>query len=48
MQARILSWLAVQASNRLRFGDALALARRAVAAARDPATRPRSWPASTG
>jgi hypothetical protein len=34
MQARILSWLAVQASNRLRFGDALGYARRAVAAAR--------------
>ena len=34
MQARILSWLAVQASNRLRFGDSLGYARRAVAAAR--------------
>ncbi len=35
MQARFQSWLAVQASNRLRFTDSLGWARRAVAAARD-------------
>ncbi|HVH21463.1 MAG TPA: AAA family ATPase [Pseudonocardia sp.] len=35
MQARFLSWLAVQASNRLRFAEALGWARRAMTAARE-------------
>ena len=48
-EARFLSWLAVLASNRLRFVDALGYARRAVdRGPRPPATRPRWRPGSTG